>query len=85
MDWYWRGPDFWIQFRGLLRLVDVADVCAVYSLDRDPDYHRPRQRKILDDHEHSETTIPQSGNGQLKVQQFGAERGDSNDSQELPA
>jgi hypothetical protein len=50
-----------------------------------PIYHRPRQRKILDDHEHSETTILRSENGQFKIQRLGAERDGSNDCQEVPA
>jgi NADH:quinone reductase (non-electrogenic) len=74
-----------VAFDWTLDLLFPKDVCAIYSLDRNPDYHRPKQRKILDDHERSETTIPQSGNGQLKIQQFGAERDGSNDRKELPA
>jgi NADH dehydrogenase len=74
-----------VAFDWTLDLLFPKDVCAVYNLDRDPDYHRPKQRKILDDHEHSETTIPQSGNGQLKIQHLGAKRDGSNDRQELPA
>jgi NADH:ubiquinone reductase (H+-translocating) len=61
-----------VAFDWTLDLLFPKDVCAVYNLDRD-DYHRPKQRKILDDHEDFEITISQSGNGQLKIQELGAE------------
>jgi NADH:ubiquinone reductase (H+-translocating) len=74
-----------VAFDWTLDLLFPKDVCAVYNLDHDPDCQRPKQRKILGDHEHSETTISQSGNGPLKIQQLGAERDGSNDRQALPA
>ena len=74
-----------VAFDWTLDLLFPKDVCAVYNLDRDPDCQRPKQRKILDDHEHSETTISQSRNGPLKIQQLGAERDGSKDRQGLPA
>jgi NADH:ubiquinone reductase (H+-translocating) len=74
-----------VAFDWTLDLLFPKDVCAVYNLDRDPDCQRPKQRKILGDHEHSETTISQSGNGPLKIQQLRAERDGSNDRQALPA
>ena len=74
-----------VAFDWTLDLLFPKDVCAVYNLDRDPVYHRPEHvRNILDDHEDSETTIPQSGNGQLKIQDLGAERYGSKDSQRSP-
>ena len=74
-----------VAFDWTLDLLFPKDVCAVYNLDRDSDYHRPEHlRNTLEDHEHSETTVPQSGNGQSKIQHFGAERDGSKISQESP-
>jgi NADH:ubiquinone reductase (H+-translocating) len=63
-----------VAFDWTLDLLFPKDVCAVYNLDRDPDYHRPEPVRTVLDHEDSEITIPQSGNGQLKIQHYGVER-----------
>ena len=55
-----------VAFDWTLDLLFPKDVCAVYNLDRDPDYHRPEHVWTVLDHEDSEITNPQSGNGQLK-------------------
>jgi NADH:ubiquinone reductase (H+-translocating) len=74
-----------VAFDWTLDLVFPKDVCAVYSLDCDPDYHRPEHiRNILEDHEDSEITISQSGNGQSKIEQFGAQCDGSKTSQGSP-